>query len=139
MAWEDSWISELVRPRLTALQAPIEESARTAVRMIEQLVRGEAVASVVLPGRRLVVRDSTGPAARSSNRFPVTRTTVPNPPRFGVNYTPSEDWMFQWMNLDADVARADFEAIAGLGVDHVRVFPLWPVLQPNRTLIRAKR
>ena len=58
-------------------------------------------------------------------------------PRFGVNYTPSRDWMFQWMAVDPDVVRADFEAIAGLGVDHVRVFPLWPVLQPNRTLIDA--
>jgi endo-1,4-beta-mannosidase len=61
-----------------------------------------------------------------------------NSPRFGVNYTPSKDWMFQWMAIEPDVVRADFEAIAGLGVDHVRVFPLWPVLQPNRTLIRRR-
>ncbi len=59
-------------------------------------------------------------------------------PRFGANYTPSKDWMFQWMGIDPDVVRADFEALAGLGIDHVRVFPLWPVLQPNRTLIRKK-
>ncbi|GAA2220265.1 hypothetical protein GCM10010413_09180 [Promicromonospora sukumoe] len=59
-------------------------------------------------------------------------------PRFGVNYTPSKDWMFQWMAIDRAVVRADFEAIAALGVDHVRVFPLWPVLQPNRTLIRQR-
>lgn len=62
-------------------------------------------------------------------------TTVP---RFGVNYTPSVDWMFQWMAIRPDAVRADFEAISGLGVDHVRVFPLWPVLQPNRTLIREQ-
>ncbi|MFB4353587.1 glycosyl hydrolase [Microbacterium sp. LS_15] len=59
-------------------------------------------------------------------------------PRFGANYTPSKDWMFQWMSIDADVVRADFAALAGLGLDHVRVFPLWPTLQPNRTLIRGK-
>lgn len=59
-------------------------------------------------------------------------------PRFGANYTPSKDWMFQWMSIDADVVRADFAALAGLGMDHVRVFPLWPTLQPNRTLIRGK-
>lgn len=59
-------------------------------------------------------------------------------PRFGVNYVPSVDWMFQWMNIDSDVIRHDFEAIARLGMDHVRVFPLWPVLQPNRGLIRQK-
>ncbi|GAA2682924.1 hypothetical protein GCM10010428_51860 [Actinosynnema pretiosum subsp. pretiosum] len=46
--------------------------------------------------------------------------------------------MFQWMAVDPDVVRADFAAIAALGVDHVRVFPLWPVLQPNRTLIRQR-
>lgn len=58
-------------------------------------------------------------------------------PAIGVNYTPSVDWMFQWYDIDANVVRADFEAIAALGLDHVRVFPLWPVLQPNRTLIRT--
>ncbi|GAB3249053.1 glycoside hydrolase 5 family protein [Kineosporia babensis] len=58
--------------------------------------------------------------------------------RFGVNYVPSQDWMFQWMAIDADAVRRDFEAIAGLGLDHVRMFPLWPVLQPNRTLIRRR-
>ncbi len=67
-------------------------------------------------------------------RDPVTDHT----PRFGANYTPSKDWMFQWMGIDADVVRGDFEALAGLGLDHVRVFPLWPVLQPNRTLIRRQ-
>ncbi|MBN8883513.1 MAG: glycosyl hydrolase [Salana multivorans] len=59
-------------------------------------------------------------------------------PRIGVNYTPSRDWMFQWIDLDPEVVRRDFAAIAGLGLDHVRVFPLWPVLQPNRTLIRRQ-
>ncbi|WP_051796993.1 glycoside hydrolase 5 family protein [Catenuloplanes japonicus] len=34
--------------------------------------------------------------------------------------------------------RRDLDAIAGLGLDHVRVLPLWPVLQPNRTLIRQR-
>lgn len=60
------------------------------------------------------------------------------PPRFGVNHVPSKDWMFQWMDIRPDAIRADFEAIAGLGLDHVRVFPLWPVLQPNRTMIRPR-
>ncbi|RMI13420.1 glycosyl hydrolase [Cellulomonas triticagri] len=46
--------------------------------------------------------------------------------------------MFQWTAVDPDVVRRDFAAIAALGVDHVRVFPLWPVLQPNRTLIRRR-
>lgn len=56
--------------------------------------------------------------------------------RFGVNYTPSGGWFHSWLDFSpSDVAR-DLEAIAGLGVDHVRIFPLWPLVQPNRTLIR---
>lgn len=62
VAWEDSWVSTLVRPRLTALDAPVEESARTAVGLLERLVRGETVTSQTVAGRRLVIRDSTGPA-----------------------------------------------------------------------------
>lgn len=61
-----------------------------------------------------------------------------SPLRFGVNYTPSRDWMHSWMAFSADNVRRDFEAIARLGLDHVRIFPLWPVLQPNRTLIRQQ-
>ncbi|MFE6968915.1 LacI family DNA-binding transcriptional regulator [Isoptericola sp. NPDC057653] len=64
VAWEDSWVSTLVRPRLTALDAPVEESARTAVALLEQLVRGEEVTSRSVSGRRLVVRESTAPAPR---------------------------------------------------------------------------
>jgi hypothetical protein len=56
--------------------------------------------------------------------------------RFGVNYTPSAGWFHSWLEFSADAARRDFEGIASLGVDHVRVFPLWGVVQPNRGLIR---
>ncbi|HVX07939.1 glycosyl hydrolase [Humibacter sp.] len=66
----------------------------------------------------------------------VSRTTASV--RFGVNYTPSREWMHSWLSLRPDDVRRDFAAIAELGLDHVRVFPLWPVLQPNRTLIRAE-
>lgn len=65
-------------------------------------------------------------------------TTPPrrNPLRWGVNYTPSEGWFHSWQDFDIDAVRADFESIAALGLDHVRIFPLWPLLQPNRSLIR---
>lgn len=78
------------------------------------------------------------PTIEKDHRSVTDNTPRFEAPRFGANYTPSQDWMFQWMGIDADVVRADFEALAGLGLDHVRVFPLWPVLQPNRTLIRRK-
>ncbi|GHH72460.1 hypothetical protein GCM10018793_09500 [Streptomyces sulfonofaciens] len=58
--------------------------------------------------------------------------------RFGVNYTPSRDWFHTWLAPDWDSIRRDFDGIASLGLDHVRIFPLWPVLQPNRTLIRSR-
>ena len=60
------------------------------------------------------------------------------PLRFGANYTPSANWMHSWMSLDLDSIRRDMAGLAELGLDHVRIFPLWPVLQPNRTLIRAE-
>ncbi|MFD0275076.1 glycosyl hydrolase [Kitasatospora sp. NPDC127111] len=59
-------------------------------------------------------------------------------PRFGVNYTPTAGWFHHWLDFDLDAVRADLDSIAGLGLDHVRVFPLWPVFQPNRTLIRPR-
>ncbi|MFI9723408.1 glycosyl hydrolase [Streptomyces sp. NPDC052396] len=58
--------------------------------------------------------------------------------RFGVNYTPSRGWFHHWLDFDLDDIRADLDSIAGLGLDHIRVFPLWPLFQPNRTLIRPR-
>ncbi|MGW3328561.1 glycoside hydrolase 5 family protein [Streptomyces virginiae] len=58
--------------------------------------------------------------------------------RFGANYTPSRGWFHHWLDFDIDEVRADLDSIAALGLDHVRVFPLWPLFQPNRTLIRPR-
>ncbi|MCM3780894.1 glycoside hydrolase 5 family protein [Microbacterium hydrocarbonoxydans] len=66
------------------------------------------------------------------------RGALDAPLRFGANYTPSKDWMHSWLDFTPDDVRRDFAALAELGLDHVRVFPLWTVLQPNRTFIRAK-
>lgn len=59
------------------------------------------------------------------------------PARFGVNYTPRRGWFHSWLDLDAGEVDEDLAQIAGLGLDHVRIFPLWPLLQPDRTLIPA--
>ncbi|MEU8920477.1 glycosyl hydrolase [Kitasatospora sp. NPDC048545] len=59
-------------------------------------------------------------------------------PRFGVNYTPSVGWFHHWLDFDLDAVLADFDSIAALGLDHVRVFPLWPLFQPNRALVRPR-
>ncbi|MFC5910557.1 glycoside hydrolase 5 family protein [Streptacidiphilus monticola] len=63
---------------------------------------------------------------------------APPAPRFGVNYTPTDDWFHHWLDFDLDAVRADLDSIADLGFDHIRAFPLWPIFQPNRTLIRPK-
>ncbi|OKL49768.1 hypothetical protein BSR29_02135 [Boudabousia liubingyangii] len=55
---------------------------------------------------------------------------------FGVNYTPRQGWFHSWLDFDPKATREDLEQIASLGCDHVRIFPLWPLIQPNRTLIR---
>lgn len=60
------------------------------------------------------------------------------PLRFGANYTPSTNWMHSWLSLNLDDVRRDFAGLAALGLDHLRIFPLWTVLQPNRSLIRAE-
>ncbi|MGW3117082.1 glycoside hydrolase 5 family protein [Streptomyces sp. NPDC001107] len=57
--------------------------------------------------------------------------------RFGVNYTPRRGWFHAWHDFDPRHAREDLAQIAGLGIDHIRIFHLWPLLQPNRTLIRT--
>lgn len=58
--------------------------------------------------------------------------------KFGVNYTPRRGWFHSWLDFDAEAVRDDFHAIRAIGADHVRIFPLWPLLQPNRTLIRHR-
>ncbi|MEU8792303.1 glycosyl hydrolase [Streptomyces sp. NPDC048643] len=63
---------------------------------------------------------------------------MPPAVRFGVNYTPSQGWFHHWLDFDLDSVRADLDSIAALGLDHIRVFPLWPYFQPNRTLIRPR-
>ncbi|MGB4135370.1 MAG: glycosyl hydrolase [Microbacterium sp.] len=68
----------------------------------------------------------------------MTPAPLDAPLRFGANYTPRTEWMHSWLDLDLDDVRRDFAGLAALGLDHVRVFPLWTVLQPNRTLIREQ-
>lgn len=65
-------------------------------------------------------------------------SSAKNAVRFGVNYTPREGWFHSWLDFDPGRVRADLEQIAWLGCDHIRVFPLWPLLQPNRTFIRSQ-
>ncbi|WP_309050821.1 glycosyl hydrolase [Streptomyces sp.] len=83
------------------------------------------------PGHGGSPSPGTGPGGRPAG-------PAPRAPRFGVNYTPSRGWFHHWLDFDLDAVRADLDSIAALGLDHVRVFPLWPVFQPNRALIRPR-
>jgi hypothetical protein len=68
--------------------------------------------------------------------------TLPLVTRFGANYTPSQHWWHVWLDFDTPgvtgTIRRDLDAIAGLGLDHVRVFPSWPVFQPDRGRVRPR-
>lgn len=55
--------------------------------------------------------------------------------KFGVNYTPRRGWFHHWMDFDPSEVARDFDTIARIGVDHVRIFPLWPVFQPNASMV----
>lgn len=55
--------------------------------------------------------------------------------RLGVNYVPRGSWFYGWVRLDRAAIRDDLAAIAEIGADHVRIFPLWALLQPNRSFI----
>src|SRR4051794_33138327 len=61
-----------------------------------------------------------------------------DPVRFGANYVPSAGWFYSWLDYDRDAVRRDFADLAGIGLDHVRVFPIWPWIQPNRGIIRER-
>jgi hypothetical protein len=51
--------------------------------------------------------------------------------RFGINYTPSRNWWYCWNDWDADPIKSDLDAVAALGADQMRKFPIWPFFQPN--------
>ncbi|MCL2553611.1 MAG: glycoside hydrolase family 5 protein [Actinomycetia bacterium] len=69
----------------------------------------------------------------SDSRTPTgaSAATAAGPPRFGVNYVPSQGWWYSWLDWQPSAVAADLRAIAGLGMDHIRIHCLWPVFQPN--------
>ena len=51
--------------------------------------------------------------------------------RFGVNYTPTQNWFFCWNDFDANSIARDLDSIASIGADHLRMMAIWPYFQPN--------
>jgi hypothetical protein len=58
--------------------------------------------------------------------------------RFGVNYTPSHNWWYCGNDWDADPIKRDLDAVAALGADHLRIFPIWPFFQPNEEWVSPR-
>lgn len=40
--------------------------------------------------------------------------------RFGVNYIPSKNWLYSWIDFDEAAIKEDLKAIKALGFDHIR-------------------
>ena len=57
--------------------------------------------------------------------------------RFGVNYVPSRNWYFCWNDWKPDDIARDFDRIAEIGADHMRIMLLWPWFQPNPRAVSA--
>jgi hypothetical protein len=55
--------------------------------------------------------------------------------RFGANYVPRKRWWYCWQDWDRQSVAEDLGAIAGLGLDHIRIQCLWPVFQPGPSSI----
>ena len=51
--------------------------------------------------------------------------------RFGVNYTPRKLWWYCWLDWDQSSILQDLQAVAKLGVDHIRIPCLWSLFQPG--------
>ncbi|MDR3707719.1 MAG: cellulase family glycosylhydrolase [Capsulimonadaceae bacterium] len=71
-------------------------------------------------------------------------TTAPMKPaerlrthRFGANYVPSRNWWYCWNDFDKRAIARDFDRIASIGMDHIRIMLLWPYFQPNPTSVSS--
>jgi hypothetical protein len=51
--------------------------------------------------------------------------------RFGVNYVPSRNWYYCYNDWDVVAIAHDFDRIAEIDADHLRVMVIWPWFQPN--------
>jgi endo-1,4-beta-mannosidase len=55
----------------------------------------------------------------------------------GVNYWPRRKAMYWWSNFDAGEVREEFSIIRDLGLNVVRLFPLWDEFQPEPTVVSS--
>ena len=62
MAWDDSVLCIVARPRLTAMDHGLMEKARLATDLLFRLIAGSGESHRFSPVGTLLVRESTGPA-----------------------------------------------------------------------------
>jgi endo-1,4-beta-mannosidase len=96
----------------------------------EFLAGGAAAASAIAIDRSAAGEPAAQPDADSKR--PVGLDV--NRCRFGVNYTPSQNWWFcwnDWNDWNTQPIQRDLDAIAALGADHLRIMLIWPFFQPN--------
>ncbi|HEY6634265.1 MAG TPA: hypothetical protein VI141_01480, partial [Acidimicrobiia bacterium] len=59
------------------------------------------------------------------------RPVTPTPFLTGVNYWPRRKAMYWWSDFDPVEVADEFDVIAALGMDVVRIFLLWDDFQPS--------
>lgn len=57
--------------------------------------------------------------------------------RFGVNYIPSKNWLYSWLDFDKQSIKEDLQVLKALGFDHIRAHILWSYFQPNEKKVSA--
>jgi len=57
----------------------------------------------------------------------------------GVNYWPRRKAMYWWSDFDAEEVREEFQVIASLGLQVVRIFLLWDDFQPTPDAVSPER
>jgi hypothetical protein len=57
--------------------------------------------------------------------------------RFGVDYVPSRNWYFCYNDWEPSAIARDFDRIAEIGADHLRVMMIWPWFQPNPACVSS--
>ncbi len=88
-----------------------------------------------LTRRGLIEGMAAGGAAALMGDAAIARTPGFHVHRFGVNYVPSGSWYYCWNDWRPSAIARDFDAIAELGADHIRIMIVWPWFQPNPKLI----
>ena len=57
--------------------------------------------------------------------------------RFGLNYVPSRNWYYSWNDWKPENTARDFDSIAAVGADHIRIMLIWPWFQPNPAVVSS--